>query len=744
MRTGMLALGLGLLAPAFLPSLPPAWALWGVVAGALLGLCLRAYRLSALLLGVAWACCSAQWALDDRLSPQLDGRTFWLEGQVSGLPDRNGRSVRFELRDIEARQHQLPTRLRISWFNGPAVREGERWRLAVSLKRPRGLVNPGGFDHEQWLLSRRIGATGSVKDGHLLVPARHAWRDDLRDRLSRVDAWGREGALRALVLGDGQGVSSADWAILQATGTVHLLVISGQHIGLVGALVYGLVAGLARLGLWPRRWPWLPWACALAMLAALGYGALAGFQVPVQRACLMLALVLLWRLRYRHLGVLLPLLVAFDAVLLIEPLVSLQPGFWLSFGAVAVLVLIFRGRLGTWRPWRAWGRAQFLIALGLLPMLLALGLPISLSGPLVNLVAVPWVSVGILPLALVGTLLLPWPGVGSALLWLAGGSLEALFMFLGWAAERAPAWTPPLAPGWLAALVGLGAVLVLLPAGTPLRPLGWPLLLLVVWPGGERIAWGQAQVWQLDVGQGLAVIVRTREHTLVYDTGPRTPGFDSGERVLVPTLRKLGVGRVDSLLISHAHLDHAGGAPALMRSFPAAQVLAGEPAGLPKAWRAEACRPGASWVWDGVTFTVWRWLQARESNPASCVLLVEASGERLLLTGDIDSAAERALLDSGLDVAADWVQAPHHGSRTSSSQRFIDAVAPRGVMIPRGHGNTFGHPHISVVERYRQAGASLHDNAIDGALQLPLGRFSGPTAWRSHRRFWRDDYVPAP
>lgn len=414
MKTGMFALALGLLALRWLPVLPSTGWLVMLLVVALMLLPFRTYPLAFLLFGLSWACLSAQSALDDRLDPALDGQTRWVEGRVTGLPQRTGEGVRFELTDSRSRKARLPKRIRVSWRGGPEVRSGERWRLAVSLKRPSGLLNFHGFDQEAWLLAQRIGATASVKDGERLAPARNAWRDSVRQRLMAVDAQGREAGLAALVLGDGSGLAAEDWQVLQATGTVHLLVISGQHIGLLTGLVYGLIAGLARYGCWPRTWPWLPWACGLAFGAALGYGLLAGFGVPVQRACVMVGLVLVWRLRFRHLGVWWPLLLALNGVLILEPLASLQPGFWLSFAAVAVLILAFAGRLGPWSVWQAWTRPQWLIAIGLFPVLLVLGLPISLSAPLANLVAVPWISLVVLPLALLGTALLPLPWLGRA------------------------------------------------------------------------------------------------------------------------------------------------------------------------------------------------------------------------------------------------------------------------------------------------------------------------------------------
>ena len=738
MRTGMVALALGLLALRFLPALPPVWLCTLLPVIGLMLLPFRTYPVAFFLFGLSWACLQAQWAQDDRLPSRLDGETRWVEGRVVGLPQHTEAVVRFELADARSRHGTVPPLMRLAWYGGPPVKSGERWRVAVKLKRPAGLLNPHAFDYDAWLLAQRIGATGTVKDGELLSEARWAWRDGIRQRLQAVDAQGRTGVLTALVLGDGSGLSRQDWQVLQDTGTVHLLVISGQHIGLLAGVVYLLIAGLARYGLWPNRLPWLPWACGLAFAAALGYGLLAGFEVPVRRACLMIGLVLLWRLRFRHLGAWWPLLLALNGVLLLDPLASLQPGFWLSFAAVAVLTFTFSGRLGPWRWWQTWTRAQWLIAIGLGPLLLMLGLPISLSGPLVNLLAVPWISLLVLPPALLGTLLLPVPYVGEGLLWLAGGLIDGLFRGLAWVAGQVPAWVPTAIPLWVWGLGALGAFLLLLPRGVPLRPLGWPLLLLLIFPPRPEIPEGVADIWQLDVGQGLAILVRTRHHTLLYDAGPRFGDNDLGERVVLPTLRKLGVDGIDLMLISHAHADHAGGARAVAQGLPVKHVLGGEPAELPNEWQAAGCESGRRWTWDGVNFELWQWAHARESNPKSCVLQIEASGERMLLTGDIDMAAERALLESPLAIPTDWLQSPHHGSRSSSSMALLDRLRPKAVLISRGQGNSFGHPHPTVLARYQKYGMAIYDSADQGAVHLQLGRFEAPRSMRLERRFWRD------
>ncbi len=739
LRTGMSALAAGLLVLRFLPALPPGW-LWALLL--LVGLAclpLRRYLPALFLLGLCWATLSAHWALEARLPVELDGRTLWLEGQVVGLPERSGETLYFQLEDARSRRAELPGRLRLTWRGGPEIRAGEHWRLAVALKRPRGLVNPRGFDYEAWLLAQRIGASGTVKSGRRLASPDIAsdWRDGLRQRIRHVDAYGREGALAALVVGDASGLSTADWRLLQDTGTIHLMVISGQHVALFAGLVYGLVAWLARHGWWPRPLPWLPWACAMAFAAALGYGWLAGFEVPVQRACAMVAVVLLWRLRFRHLGLWLPLLLVLDGVLLFEPLASLQPGFWLSFGAVAILALVFSGRLGAWSWGKTLWRAQWTIALGLLPLLLALDLPVSFSAPLANLIAEPLIGLLVVPLALLGTLLLPVPVLGEGLLQVAGALLAALFWLLGEIAAMVPAWLPATVPFWAWLLAGLGVLVILLPAGLPLRALGLAMLLPLGFPSQEQTPFGRAEVCLLDVGQGLAVLLRTREHALLYDAGPRTDNFDLGERAVLPSLRSLGVARLDRLLLSHADSDHAGGALAIKRGLPLGEVVAGEAALLPAALAARPCL-SQDWEWDGVHFTTWRWRAAQNGNQASCVLLVEAGGERLLLTGDLDVAAERALLDDHPDWRADWLLAPHHGSRSSSSQLLLEALMPRAVLISRSWRNAFGHPHPEVVARYRRLAASIYDTARQGALQFRLGDWGRARGLREESRFWRE------
>ncbi|KSD16608.1 MULTISPECIES: DNA internalization-related competence protein ComEC/Rec2 [Pseudomonas aeruginosa group] len=739
MRLGLPALAAGLLALRLLPELPSAGWLLAAAAAGLLLLFGRLYWLGLFLLGFAWACVSAQAALDGRLAAELDGRTLWLEGRISGLPASGNGVTRFQLEGVSSPREALPGRLRLSWRGALPLMGGERWRLAVNLKRPRGLVNTAGFDYEAWLLAQRIGAIGTVKAGERLRPASglDAWRDAWRQRLLAADTQGRGGALAALVLGDGSGLRADEWRMLQDTGTVHLMVISGSHISLLAGMLYGLVAGLFRLGCWPRRLPWLPCACGLALAGAWGYGLMAGFEVPVRRACLMVSLALLWRLRFRHLGVSRPLLGTLVLVLLAEPLACLQAGFWLSFLAVALLLWLFAGRLGRWRWWTAWGRAQWGMALGLAMPSLALGLPLSLSGALANLLAVPWVEMLVVPPALAGSLLLGVPGVGESLLWIAGASLDQLFHLLVLLAGLAGAWQPPAATAWGVALGMLGALCWLAPAGLPVRGLGALLMLPALAPLLRPIEAGYAEVRMLDVGQGLAVLLRTRGHALLYDAGARQGDFDMGERVVLPVLRSLDLRRLDGLLLSHADNDHAGGAPAVVSRFAPGWVVSGEPARLPSSLAARGCEE-RRWEWDGVTFAQWSWARADSANDRSCVLRVEARGEVLLLTGDIARAAEYAWLARQGEPRVDWLQAPHHGSRSSSGEAFVRRTRPHHVLVSRGWRNAFGHPHAEVVQRYAGIAAQIHDTARDGALTFTLGRGGEARGEREAAHFWRE------
>ncbi len=301
-----------------------------------------------------------------------------------------------------------------------------------------------------------------------------------------------------------------------------------------------------------------------------------------------------------------------------------------------------------------------------------------------------------------------------------------------------PAWIAVVLPVWALALIGLGVLLLLLPAGIPLRSLGFVLLLPLAFPPRVEVPEGRAQVWVLDVGQGLAVLVRTREHALLYDAGPIQGEFDTGERVVVPSLRTLGASRLDLLLLSHADNDHSGGAEAVQRLLRVERVVSGEPSRHAPDLGAEPCESGSTWQWNDVRFSLWQWQAAQDSNQQSCVLQIEANGERILLTGDIDQPAEQAWLVSEQQMSSHWLLLPHHGSRSSSSGPFLQGVAAQAALISRSLHNPFGHPHPSVTARLEAFDIKAYDTALHGAIRIDLGGFSPPELQRSQRRFWRE------
>lgn len=718
----------------------------------------------------------AQARLADRLPAALEGVDLWVTGTVARLPQGAAWGTSFLLEpdaaaDLAGRAVPLPARLSLAWTRGwdgdtllagppPDLRAGQRWALPLRLRQPHGAANPGGFDLELWLFEQGVGAQGSVRAGirapaprllgetghHPVERARQALRDAITLRVAEPRT---AGVLAALVVGDQAAIERPDWELFRSTGVAHLMSISGLHVTMFAWLAAAAVGWAWRQS--PRAMAWVPAPTAArwgGVALAAAYALLAGWGVPAQRTLWMLATLAALASAGLRWPLPLALLASAVVVAVADPWAITQPGFWLSFCAVALLVAAGSGRpaaaAATWAQrlvaaLREHGRSQVVATLGLAPLAMLFFQQVSVVGFLANLVAIPLVTLLVTPLALAGALVPP--------LWaVAGQGVQALAWLLGALAEWPGAtWLAAAAPAWALAPAALGALVLVLPWGWPVRALGLPLLLPLLWPVAPRPAPGQYELVAVDVGQGSAVLVRTQRHLLLYDSGPMYgPDSDAGQRVLLPLLRWRGEARVHTLVLSHRDTDHVGGAASLLAALPVDELLHSLPAGhalLQGRAAPRRCAAGQHWQWDGVAFEVLHPAAGEAApderpNARSCVLKVtDAAGRSALLAGDIEAAQEAALLQRhGHALAAPLLLVPHHGSRTSSTPGFVAAVAPQVALLQAGYRNRFGHPAPDVVQRWAAAGATVVRSDTCGAYTWLAG--VGGCQREQRRRHW--------
>ena len=808
------------------PGVALAWALCGLswLAGCGLQLQMRALwgwepwawlaGLSLLLWPVAWWCRGRWWGLTlavlaalslgwsathlraqlrwvEALPPALEGQDLALVGTVATLPQEGPEGTRFVLQ-VESARHQgrlvtVPSRVALGWYRGfdddamlggppEPVRAGQRWQLTARLKQPHGSLNPHGFDLELWLFEQGIRASGSVRSrpgdvarrlqdraGFWFERSRQDWRDAI---LARVSPPAVAGVLAALAMGDQAAIERDDWDLFRVTGVAHLMSISGLHITMLAWLAAWVVGRLWRLH---PRWPMALPAPAAArwggLLAALVYALLAGWGVPAQRTVWMIATVVVLRqvgLRWPLLAV---MLAAAVVVTVFDPWALLQPGFWLSFVAVSLLVVSEPVHTQTQRA-AAWParalqalkdglRSQLVATVGLAPLSMIFFQQISVVGLAANLLAIPVVTLVVTPLALLGVLVPPLWDLAAITVQGLMGALKLLGALPGasWSAAVAPAWA--MACGLLAALVAV------LPLPWRMRLLALPLMLPLLVPPVVRPHHGTFEALVADVGQGTAVLVRTARHLLVYDTGPQySPQADAGTRVLVPLLRSRGETQVDLLMLSHRDLDHVGGAAAVLRALPVQAMSSSleeqHPLMTGAAVPHQRCQAGQSWVWDGVQFEVLHpvpadFLGTPRSNALSCVLRVSSAAPgqaSLLLTGDIEAAQEAALVQrAGSALRSDVLLVPHHGSRTSSTAGFLDTVAPQAAVVQAAYRSRYGHPAPDVLARYIERGVQVRRTDRCGAWLLNVS--AGPVLGDEMRctrhqrlRYWHYRHEP--
>lgn len=758
---------------AALPSLS-----WLALAAALLGAaaCLRmcegaaraaAVAAFALAIGFSHAAWRAELRLADALPRALEGRDVRVTGIVAGLPQEAEGFTRFAFR-VESSSAQVPEDVSIAWYPSregsddvPEIRAGQRWRFTLRLRRPRGLANPHGFDFEAWSLERGIRATGYVRSRSpfALLDERvdgwpqmlHRARQAIRDRMeAALDGDRLAGVLVALAIGDQDSIGAEDWQVFWRTGVGHLMSISGLHITMLAALAAAFArACWVRVPALALRVPARKAAVVVGVVTALAYSLLTGYAVPAQRTLVMLATVAACVLAERHGSPSRVLALAAVVVCALDPWAVLAPGFWLSFGAVASIFHALSLRAGRRGRLHAAVGEQLAVTVLMVPALLALFQEFSLVSPLANAFAIPLVSLVVVPLTLAGAFL--------ALPWLLHAA-HTVMLGVMWALEQLAAWDGATfqahAPAaWTVVLALIGGAWLLAPRGFPLRGLAvaWIAPLFAIVP--PRPAQGEAWVDVLEVGNGLAVVVRTAAHALVFDTGPRwSEDSDSGSRIVVPFLRGEGVRQADVLLVSHADDDHSGGARSIARwraprwlvsSLPPDHEL--QSLGSPR----RSCAAGDAWTWDGVEFrvlhpaaSIYAEASRRKENDRSCVLRVATAAGSVLLTADAEARAEGEMLARHEPLRSDVLVIAHHGSKTSSTDRFIDAVSPRIGVLSVGYMNRFHHPNAAVVARYAARGVRLERTDERGALHIVLPASGGAapqaTGQEAACRYWSE------
>lgn len=760
------------------------------------------------LAGFAWAAFIAQGALSSELAKTDEGSDVDIVGTIDSLPGRQDGSTRFNFA-VES-PSTVPPRIVLSWYAGtrpgsaappPELLPGERWRLKVRLQRPHGNANPHGFDYELWLLEQGIRATGYVRaEGRNerlsgFVPTAHnaveRTRYAIREHINGALPDARyAGVIAALAMGDQRGISQQDWQVFSRTGISHLVSISGLHITMIAGLLAWLVGWLWRKSFFVPEWqlPLLLPAARLAaiagFLAAWGYVALAGFGVPAQRTLYMLAVVAVavWLDRLSAVSHVLAL--AAGVVVILDPWAVMWPGFWLSFGAVAAILYATVGRMALpgvapsgdpladaaagaapvsgARSW--WNAAWFIrlrenlrlgavtqlaVTVGLVPLTMLLFSQVSLVSPLANAVAIPVISLLVTPLALAGSVL-PDP-LAAPVLQCSHWLLEVLLDLLQWLSSQPLAvWCAP-APSWpIFAFALAGAAWMLAPRGWPLRWLGLACWLPLLSAQPDSPQPGEMRAIAFDVGQGMAVLIETNKHRLLYDTGPAyTPETNGGNRVILPYLRQRGIARLDGMVVSHSDTDHSGGALAVLGEREVGWVSSSLEPGHPiarAAARYQQCAAGQHWEWDGVRFEMLHPTAASyadhglKANARSCTLRISNGLTAILLAGDIEAAQEAELLLGGADrLRADVLLAPHHGSGTSSTAAFLSAVHPAVAVFQVGWRNRYHHPKDTVWTRYGELGIRRVRTDEAGAVLLAFGDRVDVSTWRAqHRRYWHE------
>jgi competence protein ComEC len=721
----------------------------------------------AVAVGMFYGVLAGTFLLENQLSDEWSAQDIWVEGRVVDLPEANARRQSFTFNVERAFSfaaperpiNTFPSKIKLSSYDSLRVKTGEVWRLLVKLKKPRGFVNPGGFDYHVSLLRQGLGATGYCRSSalnRLLIPQPKMSMDVLRYQLQQwllqKSQSSEKGILIALLVGDTSLVDKQHWGGLQKTGTTHLIAISGLHIGffaIVGFFVGNFIGRFLQL-LW-HSCPSSLLGYLAAFVFAVFYSIVAGLNLPTLRTLIMLAvvqLVLLWRRNFRVRDT---LLIAGVLVLLYDPLAAFDMGFWLSFGAVAVLIFSFSGRLRvqnampphallakhfslqrffslntvTLSPLHEFLKSQWVMFVGLLIPLALLVHSSAILAPLANFVAIPLVTFFVVPCLMLAAIFhYFWAAGENFFLHFAEAGLTWLHVWLEYLLTLSNGKLNPLInvnPCALG-LALLSVTCILMPRGLSNKPLGFCGLLLALLTPLKTLP--ALQMLVFDVGQGTAILLRTPHHQLIYDTGPAyTENFDAGSGIVAPYLQSQSISQLDAVIVSHNDADHSGGLAGLLAATHVEKLFLGEPekyhasAALPA---VNFCHQISPWVWDQVSFRFISWPinPLAKANNHSCVLLVEYQEQKILLTGDIEKEVENILVAQKSLTHVDVLLAPHHGSHTSSSAAFVAALTPKYVIYSAGYHNTFGHPHRDIQARYLSIAAQPINTAISGAIEF--------------------------
>ena len=737
--------------------------------------------LVATVLGFCWAATFATIRLNDDLPKDWQQKSIALIGVVASLPEvtERGERFRFDVESIltkdDTRTLKIPQHISLNFYretksqrpeNAPSLNNnfhaGERWQFTVRLKRPHSTYNPHGYDFEAWALAENMRATGSIsgKSGYKKL-TNFVWRpsyivEHYREKVGNYISQSLAnkpyaGVIRALVVGDDSQIKAADWNIYLRTGVNHLMSISGLHITMLAGLAFAIAAFIwRRFPSLVMRMPTRKAATIVGLVVALLYALLAGMSVPTQRTLYMLITFAAALLFARNLAISRALAMALITVVLLDPWAVIAPGFWLSFGAVALIAYVSVGRLATAHWFKEALNTQWAITLGLLPMLIFMFGQTSIVSPLANAFAIPIISLIVVPLAILGSLI-----HADFILQAAHFVLDICMQGLTFLSNL-PTWQQAAPPIWALLLAIFGILWLLLPRGFPQRWLGLVLLLPLFFVQTPKIADGAMQVTILDVGQGLAVVIKTANHTLLYDAGPQfTAQSDAGSRIVVPYLRGEGIKKLDGFVVSHNDIDHSGGAASVLAQMPIGWLASSyklpaemQLAKIQPIMQQLKCFAGQHWRWDNVQFDVLHPNIESYANPEitdnnrSCVVKVTSQFGSILLTGDIEKESEIELLLANKDVlASDVLVVPHHGSKTSSTVDFIQAVNAKQAIFTVGYLNRFKHPKPEIVQRYAATGSNLFRSDNAGALLLSFNTLQGihTQQWRiTHHKYWQD------